>query len=425
MIELSHSKHTTLGIVGERVRRRVVSSIQAIQMRETGMDWQDINPELVYPGGKWVSQGAPYLIEFDANCGRRIYPDKTDKSKYIDIPAIPLFSTLPKSYEREKIVASHTDYDVTFGLTNTKVTFQVLMRKSIGSDRITFDIDAVGFDIAEMLKCNDVFSGVLAAKSNVGIPKPVLIDDKGEMRWLEWSYKNGQLELGFDLTDLVFPILLQNTTIDVDTAAEADDDVRYYNGSSWVWGNGTAFFSGYIGYAQSAAYAGGIGSRFVGINIPAGSTINSAIMKCNTGAWARTAVVVRSRISCQDQNNPGQIANEADHAARWADRVPYITYDGVPTWPSTYTYYSTIDFSSCVQDVVDNNGGTGNALLVLWNDFEDRSSNSSTKAHRIAATLHFTGGGGPFPKNLEIDYDEPVVPGGAGAWAAGAAKLLI
>lgn len=175
--------------------------------------WLDIKPQLVRSGNKYITEGTPYLVEFGLDGSRRIYPDRYDLTRYIDIPSIPLFRTLSKTWDPKAVTCQTSNYDIAFKLSNTGVHFEVLFKNYPTFSSIQFPVTAVGYDIEKLLE----------SKEGVGIPRPQLVDAEGNERWLKWSYKQNQLELILDFSGLVFPILLRNTTIDDQVDASTDD----------------------------------------------------------------------------------------------------------------------------------------------------------------------------------------------------------
>lgn len=216
MIELKNSKKTYLGKTkDDRNKFALDCHIGAIQYKDNLGIWQGIAPRLVQSGNKYVSEGVPYLMEFDSLGGRREYPDKYDLSKYISLPAMPLFQNLPKTFYQDRIVFTAPKFDLTMGLGKTGTYLEILFREAPAFDKITLAAESVGFDISKLL----------SSKQDLGIPKPRLIDSSEEPieRMLDWSFKDGQLEVGFDMTGLTFPFLFKNSPLDVQVGASLDD----------------------------------------------------------------------------------------------------------------------------------------------------------------------------------------------------------
>jgi len=221
-MELKNSKTTHLG--GNKFA--LDAFIGAVQMREApDKPWQDIKPQLVRDTEGLHIEGAPYAIKITSDGDRRIYPDKTDLSKWIYLPIPAFVRDLPKRIVGNQIIASAEKFDVIFKFTNTSIKFMVLFREAppadifgIDTPRITFLAETAGLDFLKILK----------ARTGVGIPRPSLLEfqtqqEERQPPLLDWSFKDGKLELGFDLMGLNYPILLKNTTIDVQVEANYDD----------------------------------------------------------------------------------------------------------------------------------------------------------------------------------------------------------
>ena len=104
-MELNNSKISQIG----QNSFSIDCSQSALQMRETNGQWKEINPALMLDDdsrsltyGRYISSGTPYRIEFDSNLTRRIYPDYTDLSKYIEYPVhILVLPTLENVQSKE------------------------------------------------------------------------------------------------------------------------------------------------------------------------------------------------------------------------------------------------------------------------------------------------------------------------------------
>ena len=190
MIELSRSKKTYLGKTDDgRNRWSLDCSIAPIVMREPDKDWEDIKPEFVIEGNKRISKGTPYKLELDSLGNRRIYPDRTDLTKYLEFPAPAMISGLTKTWESKRCVAKAANEDFVFGLDSVAATFSVLFKAKPAFKSITFNVNPVGFDVAEHLKPDSV----------PRIPRPRLIDSSPEPieRFLATSSKASPIRLPF------------------------------------------------------------------------------------------------------------------------------------------------------------------------------------------------------------------------------------
>ena len=391
MIELKNSKQTYLGKAPDgRDRFALDCTIGAKQMRLSGRDWEDIDPIVKqWSPGLWGGTNTPYRLEIDKEGGRRIYPDKTDLSKYIHLPTIALFKNLTKRIEGNRIIASAAKFDVIFTLTNSGIHFSVLIKEPLPIDRITLDVDSAGFDLLRLLK----------STSGMGIPRPRLIEQgvdpmEAIERPLDWSFKDGQLELGFDLTGMRFPVLLKNTTLDLQVAASADDaHERIRNDLFDSTANQLLCNSSQSSYG---VYYGGV--RFTGVTIK-GETISVAYL---------TIVALSTDY---DDPNVNLSAEDVDNAVDFSDTPDVV--DRVRTtasvqWTATGIGASPVNspsIVSVVQELADR-GAFGDNAAVFFLD-------GKTDAAKSFNIISYDGDTTKAAK-LHIEYTA-----GAAGWAGG------
>ncbi len=368
MIELKNSKTQYLGKAAGRDRYAVDAFIGAVQMCEPGGVWQDIRPRLVRDADGWHIEGAPYYAEIKDSGARLFCPDRNERDKYLRLPAPPLFSGLSRNVvsnpdkldtqllpNQITMPADWGEFRVIFG--NTGMHFEILFRGVppsglFGKDspRILLDVEATGFDVGQLL--NSI--------KGVGIPRPRLVTDnleavmsESQKKWLDWSYKNGQLELGFDFGNLPFPILLKNTTIDLQVGAGADDGYVYstgnfYDTNTWIW-------IGAYGSTKLETWR-----RYTGITIPQGSTIDVAYESLY--GW-ETGEGVLTKIYADDQNNPGAPVSQADYYSR-TNTTAGVDQDGY----LGYGFNNTPSLVSVIQELVNSYGYSNQAIQILHKD---------------------------------------------------------
>jgi hypothetical protein len=313
MIELKNSKTTCLGKASGRERYSLDAFIGAVQMREPGGEWQDIRPALVRDADGWHVEGAPYYAEIKDDGTRLFCPDRNEKSKYLRLPSPVYFAALPRNPvshptkvdrallpDQITLPADWGEFRIVFS--NTGMHFEVLFAKGppdtvFGKDspRILLDAEASGYDIAQLLK----------ATAGTGIPRPRLIranqgllESELPERWLDWGFKNGQLELGFDFGELPFPILLKNTTVDVQVEAGQDDGM--VSGSNF---NSTG---NYITLGQGSSDASGF-FRFTGVTI--GGKIDAAYVQAYSNYQMGTPAL---KIYGVNEDNPAEPTTAAE-----------------------------------------------------------------------------------------------------------------
>lgn len=390
MLELSNSRKVFLGRAPDgRDRWALDCSLGALQMRGVDEPWQDIKPALVKTAQGWQVDGAPYALEFSADGGRRIFPDRQDRNKYLHLPAVAFFKDLPKRIEGNRIIASAPKFDVILQFTNTGVQFMVLIKEPLPFDRITLDVDSIGLDILQLLK----------ATAGLGIPRPRLIEQGvdpmgAQERWLDWSLKAGQLELGFDLTGLRFPILLKNTTLDLQVGASADDAHSASDGA-----NNTTTGSLYLGEDSNYYYDTGL--RFSSVTISIGATITTAYLTVEISYNEGDASL--NDLYGEDSATPanftsGVISGRTRTAASIALDDPFGT--------ASSGWYNLPEMKTVVQELVDSYDYSGGLAMAFLTIADHSSSHTQTYHSRdwgaaSAPKLHieYTAGGGGADQN--------------------------
>lgn len=329
------------------------------------------------------ARGTPYAFKCSARGERLIYPDKTDLSaKRLRLPQFPLLTGLTPVLEDNAIKWRSAMFDVTFGLGKTGEYCQVVFKQPLAlPGELKFNCDPTGLDIAALL----------AAKEGLGIPAPRLIDSS-EMpveRMLKWIYKNGQLQVGLDFSGLKFPVTYQNSPLDLQVGASADDG--YSSNIGGFDSTDTVTVTGYTASHTSDSF-----HRF--LNLSMSGTIDTAYIQLRRNYYGGAPSL---KVSCDDSATPTAPTNRATHAAKvrtsanatWnpADPGNFLwTPTGTPEIKSviqelvdSYTY----DGDDAVQVFLDDLKGTGENVFTAysWNYF---SGPSSCKLH-----IEYTAGG--------------------------------
>jgi hypothetical protein len=428
MIELKNTKTVYLGKTSGADRYALDACVGALQMRDSGGEWQDIKPALVRDADGWHTEGTPYYAEIKDDGTRLFCPDKNERGKYLKLPAVALLSEPAKNIveSASKLDGSLTPNQVimptSWGeirviFSNTGMHFEVLFREAPPSDvfgkdspRILLDAEASGYDIGQLLQ----------SAAGVGIPRPRLMaygtapaDDLSRIKSLDWAYKNGQLELGFDFTGLTFPVLLKNTTIDIQVEANEDDGIAYnggiYPNESWNM----------VGRGSSGVFD--IWLRFLGVSVPLGSTIDVAYVQVDENTTNKTCY---TNIFIDKQSSPAVPSSYSDYYSRTLTSA--VAWDGVVT-PSGWK--DSPSLVSIVQELVD--AYTCNDLQIIWKDDgtatnEYRRFYSHNLADYLAPKLHieYTSGGGATAKtsndsgsgaDLKGDFDASIVKADSGS----------
>jgi hypothetical protein len=404
MIELKNSKTQYLGKASGRDRYALDAFIGAVQMSEPGGPWQDIKPCLVRNGDGWHVETTPYYAEIKDDGSRLFCPDRNERSKYLRLPAPSLFSDLSRDIRQnpDKLGGSFLPNQITMPtewgeyriiFTNTGMHFEILFTKAppsalFGKDspRIVLDAETAGIDIEQMLRSREA----------TGIPRPRLmaanrevLESETQDRWLDWSLKGGQLELGFDFGDLPFPILLKNTTIDVQVGAGADDGYR----ASGAYGFQPASSNGYCGYSSNSNfYYLHNFQRFTGVTLEA--TIDVAYLQCYQ--YGSIAGSPELKVYGVDEDNPAAPTSAAEFDA---DPLTSAAVDWDGLW-TINNWNNSPSLVSIVQELVDSYTISGDAIMFQtkndkapYNDYNNARSYNSDPAYAVKLHIEYTAGG--------------------------------
>ncbi len=203
-----------------------------------------------------------------------------------------------------------------------------------------------------------------------------------------------------------------STTLDLQVEANEDDDDVIRETGAWNNTDGGIAFGnpGAGGIGER-----GIGLRFLGVNIPAGAIITAAFLTISPNGNAADDTV-NATIACENSSNPAQMVSFADHIGR--ARTADVAWNAVPHWTNDVDVVSP-SIIAAVQQVVDDNGGTGDAMIVF---VEDRT-NASTLGTFRAATAHNAAPTEATKIHIEFDEAVPAAPGGIAAKMMGAGAL--
>jgi hypothetical protein len=374
MIELKNSKIQYLGQVSGRDRYTLDAFIGAVQMREPGGQWQDIKPCLVRDADGWHIEGAPYYAEVKDDGARLFCPDRNETSRFIRLPAPALFDGLGRNIASNParldgaIVPNQITMPAEWGeiriiFSNTGMHFEILFTQApppalFGKDspRILLDVETSGVDMEQIIK----------SRQGIGISRPqltaagadVLLSQSPE-HWLDWNYKDGQMELGLDFGELAFPVLLKNTTIDMQVGASGDDGNRQ-PGTGFNYGN----YQMYAGY-ESGSYH--MFMRFTGVTI-SGTVTTSYLQLYGFGSYAGSP---HMKIRGVDEDSP-------------AAPTTYTEFDADPLtdagidWDTAFSsiqWYNSPSINSIVQELVDSYTISNDAIMFQIRDDIGSGSN--------------------------------------------------
>ena len=188
--------------------------------------------------------------------------------------------------------------------------------------------------------------------------------------------------------------------LDRQVATSSDDCNKYWTGDSWSFGIDRPYFE--AGYGRNWAYKLGNGARFTNITIPQGATIATAylILTCRNETFDNDTV--RTKIRGELSLNAATFSTMADFDGRTRTTAE-VVWDGIGDWVNGQTYNSP-ELKSIIQEIVNQSGWTsGNALVIFWDDFDDRSDHIDECA-RIA---HAYDSNPTLAPKLHIEYNSP------------------
>jgi len=372
MLELRNSKRTYLGKDAQgRNRYALDCSIGAIQYRENG-EWVDIDPSIEEADTEGFSvkfAKLPYIGRIGNDSHRRIYPDRTNPDCWIEFhkpfPNMPAPSRHNRWFYWD---FTHALMGIRFD--NTSIKFGFRLKDSDAPTSITIPFITQGITRQGRFLYHD---GQIIAE----LRKPTAEDTNGEIRACEVSFGFGEVTISLDTTGLAFPIDI-DPTLDLQVGASNDDCQRRL---------ATSYFSLTDNNEQAGAYSStyygyGCGLRFTGITIPNGATIETAYLKFT--ARSADTYLPLTRISAEDVDNAGDFSG--DDAASFDTRfgnhtTARIDWDNIPAWSVDEEGADTTspEIKTVIKEIVDRaSWASGNAMVLFWEDFDDRSTHHAT-----------------------------------------------
>ncbi len=202
-------------------------------------------------------------------------------------------------------------------------------------------------------------------------------------------------------------------TLDLIVSASTDDCLCYWNGSAWVF---PALTTTYVpaGYYSATGYKLGGGMRFAGVTIPQGATIDTAYFTI-VADYDFTVDTVNTRITGNDVDDAATWSDLADYQARRGTIVggandDYITsaqvdWDAIEHF-AVGTPYNSPEIKTIIQEIINRaSWASGNALVLWWDDYDDRSTHIAVAQRQGASYDHETYD----PPKLHIEYT-PALP---------------
>jgi len=148
-------------------------------------------------------------------------------------------------------------------------------------------------------------------------------------------------------------------------------------------GYGNALEYARLGNVGGTSYTGWI--CFRSVNIPQGSTINSAVVKLTS--WTnRSNGAVNLLLSAHDVDDGEPVYSDADFSTKYAQKTAAgVAWNNVGAW-SYGVQYSSPDITSVIQEIVNRPGWVaGNDILIFI-----ANNGSSTSAYRQARMIELT-----------------------------------
>jgi hypothetical protein len=138
--------------------------------------------------------------------------------------------------------------------------------------------------------------------------------------------------------------------------------------------------------------------RFLNVTIPQGATVTAAYLTLRASG-NESGTICRTRLSAENVDNANAFSTKADFDSRWANRTATVDWDNIPAWTKD-TDYNSPSIVSQIQTVINRGGwASGNAIVIFWEDFEQRSS--VAEAERAAYSYD---GSITYAPKLHIEY---------------------
>ena len=311
-------------------QRRVLDCGIAWQnYRDDAQVWQaiDLTPEVV--AGGFRVRKVPYDLTLLSTGARRIAPDRAfAASRFINLPANKFLANKTFTRIGNELRWSSNAYNIVLRWENSRVKFDVVVKRSIPFDSISFDVDKTGITDATLVS---FLTNLKAIDSST--PEPIV-------RPLSVSLVAGVLTLGFDLTGMKFPVTI-DPTLDLQVGASADDGEVL---------NGTGFrdtvTSMRIGNTSDQWKTEGW-ARFTGVSGLSGATVTAA------SYWGWTWYSGGSpltKIYAEKAAAPAAPTSAADFNGK-TKTTAGVDWDGTLTPADGWVTSSIPDISSVIQEL--------------------------------------------------------------------------
>ncbi len=171
--------------------------------------------------------------------------------------------------------------------------------------------------------------------------------------------------------------------------ASSDDTLVGWSGSAWAFSL-TATYPG-VGYYDTNDYKMGMGTRFLNVTIPPGSTIDTSYLIL-TSSESRSGTTVRTHLTGEKALNATTFSTLADYQARRGTQVggaddnnrtvAQVAWDGIGG-QTLDVEYNTPEIKTIIQEILNQGGwASGNAVVLFFDDHASRSTNNTPRPVR-------------------------------------------
>ena len=378
-LELRNSRQTQLpNALDGRQRFALDCFSMAVQMREIGGPWQDIDPTVEQPdtGGFAVRfPQVPMRVRLGNDSRRRIYPDRSDPTYWIEFGK-PFAQMGVPTRDGSWFVWDFPNAAIKVLVENTRIKFVAVLKNALAPTSLTFPFSSLGITRqGNLLYHNGAVVAELgrpvATGSNPGMPVS---------RECAIAFSPGAVTISLDPTGLQYPIVI-DPTLDYQVGAGADDGHIWSTASYNNTNNYT--IQGYSGSEYRSWY------RFTAVTIPVGATIDVAYLTYWGYANGADANPL-TKIWFDDQANPAAPTTYSDYTGR-TQTTAGVDWDGnltLSAWNNSPSIVSIIQelvnsysyaAGAAMQALHRNDGGTGDRWTAAGS--YNGAASSAAKLH--------------------------------------------
>jgi len=199
-----------------------------------------------------------------------------------------------------------------------------------------------------------------------------------------------------------------STTLDIYQYSIYDSGAKSYSDYSgvWTWQKGELTGLQTFGYGSDYGYKAGGGIRFRDVNIPPGSTINTAYITV-VSRGNNSVGTVNAKIRGEDVDDATAYSTLTDFDGR-TRTTAQVTWSSVAGW-TVNNSYNTPEIKTIIQEIIDREGWEyGNTIGLFIDDFDDLSSHSDGAARQFYCCYPSLESYGPI-LHVEFTGDKPTV----------------